>query len=42
MIAEGCKYGLDEEFVRSIFEIIHAESIHNQLEAYNKKREPEA
>lgn len=42
MIAEGRKYGLDEEFVRSIFEIIHAESIHNQLEAYNKKREPEA
>lgn len=36
MVAEGRKFGLDEKFIRAIFETIHAESINNQLDNYNK------
>ncbi len=35
MIEEGRKYGLDEEFVRALFEILHTESIKHQLENNN-------
>jgi len=38
MVAEGLKYGLNQEFVRAVFEALHAESINNQLDKYNKTK----
>ena len=32
LVAEGCKYGLDDTFIRMLFETIHAESIRCQIE----------
>lgn len=37
MVAEGKKYGLEEKFIRSIFETIHAESIKDQLNEFNNQ-----
>lgn len=37
MVEEGRKYGMDESFIRSLFEILHTESIKHQLENNNRK-----
>ena len=37
LVTEGCKYGLDEKFIRLLFETIHAESIRCQIENKNTK-----
>lgn len=37
LVTEGTKYGLDEKFIRLLFETIHAESIRCQIENKNTK-----